>query len=126
MHISLRVAVLALGIISAGVAQAQQSEIEQLRSAVEAMRSDYEARITELERRLAVAEQNALQASYAARQTDAALQPAPAPAPAPESGVRQESLAFAPATGSRSSAFNPAVGVIFQGTAWNFSDDPED
>ncbi|MBT8103902.1 MAG: hypothetical protein KJO95_13090 [Gammaproteobacteria bacterium] len=124
MRISLRLAVLALGIISAGVAQAQQSEIEQLRSAVEAMRSDYEARITELERRLAVAEQNALQANYAARQADSTSQPAPPQES--ELGGRQESLAFAPATGSRSAAFNPAVGVIFQGTAWNFNKDPDD
>ena len=86
-------------------ALAQGPDIESLRVAVEELRRDYETRIAELERRLAVAEENAAQASYAAEQAPAA-----------------------PATVSRISgnaAFNPAIGVIFQGNAWNYSRDPE-
>lgn len=105
MRIPSRVALAALVAICAGAVQAQDPEIDLLRSALAELRSDYEARIAELERRLAVAEQNALQASYAAKQGDS------------------EQLS-APAGGARSSAFNPAIGVIFQGQAWSFSEDP--
>jgi len=73
---------------------AQDNEIENLRTAIEELRADYEARITELERRLAVAEQNSTQAVYAAQQA--------------------QSLPSQPA-GSDNSAFNPAIGVVFQG-----------
>ncbi|MGB5256113.1 MAG: hypothetical protein WBN44_02585 [Woeseiaceae bacterium] len=106
MRTPFRVAVAALGIISAGAVQAQNSDIELLRAAVEELRSDYEARIAELEQRLAIAEQNALQASYASKGADRL-----------PSEPSQD--------GSRSSAFNPAIGLIFQGQAWNFSEDPD-
>lgn len=99
----LRVAATAFTIIFACSAQA--SEIEDLRVAVDELRSDYEARISELERRLAVAEQNARQANIAAQQ------PAAAPASARVAG---------------NSAFNPAIGVILQGQAWNYSGSPDD
>lgn len=85
---------------------AQQTEIDALRAEVEALRADYEARIEELERRIAVAEQNARQASAMAQQPAAT------------------SMAAAGATGA-SSAFNPAIGVIFQGTAWHHSADTD-
>ena len=88
-------AALSLLIPCAGLAQ--DSDIESLRSAIEELRADYDARITELERRLAVAEQNAAQASYAA----------PTPAPEPAQGQR-----------SGNAAFNPAIGVVFQGALW--------
>ncbi|MGB5352488.1 MAG: hypothetical protein WBM54_07705 [Woeseia sp.] len=74
---------------------AQDADMEELRAAVTALRADYEARISELERRLAVAEQNARQANVAAQSA-------------------------APAAVSQS-AFNPAIGIIFGGTAWDFS-----
>lgn len=76
------------------VAQAQDDEIDALRAAVAELRADYDSRIAELERRLAVAEQNASQANYAAQQA---------------------AVATAPTTGAPSSAFNPAIGVVFQG-----------
>lgn len=94
-----------LFILYAGSALAQETEIESLRVAIDELRADYETRINELERRLAVAEQNMSQAKIASQQ--AVVTP----------------LA---ATRSGNSAFNPAIGVIFQGYAWNYGNDPED
>jgi hypothetical protein len=90
---------------SAGVA-AQDPEIAQLRSSLAELRSEYDARITDLENRLAVAEQNALQANNVAQQ--AVVTPA-----RPDSG------------GGSTAAFNPAIGLIFQGQAWNYSQNPD-
>lgn len=88
-------AVLALALLAPVASLAQDPDIELLRAAIDELRADYDARIAELERRLAVAEQNAAQASYAVQ--------APAPSPAQSSG---------------NAAFNPAIGVVFQGTLW--------
>jgi hypothetical protein len=76
-------------------AVAQNNDIEELRVALEELRTDYETRIAALEKRLAAAEQ-------------------------------AEASPGAPVAASRggSSAFNPAIGVIFQGQAWNYSEDP--
>jgi len=106
MRIAFRVAVTLLVAIFAGAVQAQESEIELLRTAVQELRSDYETRIAELERRLAVAEQNANQANYAVQQAESAQS----------------------ATSGRGSlsAFNPAIGIIFQGQAWSFGKNPDD
>jgi hypothetical protein len=94
----------ALFLLFACGAFAQDPEIESLRIAIDELRTDYEARIAELERRLAVAEQNASQANTVAQQATAPIA----------------------ATGSSAnSAFNPAIGVIFQGYAWNYGEDPE-
>jgi len=87
--------------------RAQSSEIEALRAEVAELRASYEARIAELERRIAVAEQNARQASAMAQQPVAT------------------SMASAGATGA-SSEFNPAIGVIFQGTVWHHGADADD
>jgi hypothetical protein len=92
--VSITGALLALLLIFPPSAQANDTEIEALRTALDELRADYDARIAELERRLAVAEQNAPQASYEAVQ----------PAPQPQSTY---------STGN--SAFNPAIGVVFQG-----------
>jgi len=89
--VNLSSVLLALNFIAAGPVLAQESEIEALRAAIDALRTDYDARIAELERRLAVAEQNAAQANHA---------------------VQQASVAPA---GSGSAAFNPDIGVVFQG-----------
>lgn len=105
MRVSFRISVTVLIACATGIVQAQESEIELLRAEVQELRSDYAARIAELERRLAVAEQNALQASYSAKSVTS-------------------SQAETDQYGSRSSAFNPAIGVIFQGQAWNFGEDP--
>jgi hypothetical protein len=93
-------AFLALFIGLSSVVHAEDNEIDLLRTALAELRSDYESRIADIERRLAIAEQNATQASYAA-----------APEPASPGGGQ--------------SAFNPAIGVIFSGNAWMYSDDPD-
>lgn len=95
-----RGAALALFIGFSGDLQAEDTNIQLLRAELKELRGDYESRIADLERRLAIAEQNALQATYSA-------QPAPAAA-----------------TGG-DGAFNPAIGVIFTGNAWNHSRNPD-
>ncbi|MDH3576284.1 MAG: hypothetical protein OEO71_00505 [Gammaproteobacteria bacterium] len=107
MRVSLALTVSTLLLACFGSAQGQESEIEILRAAVEELRTDYEARIAELERRLAIAEQNAMQAKYATQQT----------------GATQADVS---AGNSGRAAFNPAIGVIFQGQAWSFSRNPDD
>lgn len=84
--------------LSGGVA-AQDAEIESLRSELDELRADYDARLSELERRLALAEQIASRAT---------------PGPKPD----------APVASRGNTAFNPAIGVIFSGSAWRYSDDP--
>ena len=96
----LKSALLALSVGFSGGAFAQESEIDLLRSALDELRADYDVRIGNLERRLAVAEQNAMQATYAVQ-------------------------AAAPAGDTGKAAFNPAIGVIFIGSAWNYSGDPD-
>lgn len=86
--------ILAFALSTPAVTQAQDDDIDTLRAAVEELRADYDSRIAELERRLAVAEQNAAQANYVAQQS---------------------TVTTAPTTGAASSAFNPAIGVVFQG-----------
>ena len=78
----------ALVFLAPGAAGAD--EMAALRAELDALRADYEARIEALEQRLAIAEQNAAQASYVAQQA----------APSPSAG---------------NAAFNPAIGVVFQG-----------
>lgn len=91
--VSLPGALVALTLFVPVAGVAQDTDIELLRTAIDELRVDYDARIAELERRLAVAEQNAAQAGYVAQ----------APAPAQDSG---------------NSAFNPAIGLVFQGALW--------
>ena len=76
---------------------AQSSEIEEMRVALDELRADYETRIAALEDRLAAAEQ-------------------------------AQAVSAVPGRASRSSdsAYNPAIGIIFQGQAWNFANSPED
>ncbi|MDH5621225.1 MAG: hypothetical protein OEY74_04015 [Gammaproteobacteria bacterium] len=93
-------AILALFIGFSGDLMAEDTDIQTLRAELLELRSDYESRIADLERRLAIAEQNAMQASYGA-------------------------LPTAAASASGNAAFNPAIGVIFTGNAWNYSGDPE-
>ncbi len=93
-------------ILGPAMVQAQTSEIDALRQAIDELRADYESRIAELERRVAVAEQSA-------RRGGAVAQPAATSAPRSASAS------------SGNSAFNPAIGVIFQGNAWRHGNDPE-
>jgi hypothetical protein len=97
--------------VGAGDVHADEAEMDALRAELDDLRADYEARIANLERRLVVAEQNARQANTRVAQLDAPAAPA-----AP----------VARADGTGNSAFNPAIGVIFQGQAWNYGNDPED
>ena len=100
----------------------QATEIDVLRLELAQLRADYEERIEDLELRLNAAElkaeqatQEASQATLAARESQAVPAAAPAAAPSPER------------TGAISSnAFNPALGVIFQGQAWAYDNDPDD
>ena len=87
-------------------ALAQETEMELLRAEVEQLRAHYDARIAELERRLAVAEQNANEARYSVQEDTAAPQ-------------------AVPSRMARVAAYNPAIGVIFQGQVWQYQDDPE-
>jgi hypothetical protein len=117
MNIDLRKCIPWMLIISGTVlsgangAYASDAEIEGLRAELDNLRSEYEARISSLEQRLAVAEQNARQANTRVAQVESAAAPA---APAARS------------TGTGNSAFNPAMGIIFQGQAWNYGDNPDD
>lgn len=82
-------------------ATADESDLQLLRAEIEQLRSDYEARISDLERRIAAAEQQG--------------EPA-------DTGFPQ--MAAEPEPGSSQSRFNPAIGVIFAGTAWDYSKTP--
>ena len=82
-------------------------DIDILREEFEQLRSDYEQRIADLERRLAAAEADVAEVRTA---PDVAT---PAPVRASDSA------------GWNSPEFNPAIGVIFQGQAWAYDQDPE-
>lgn len=75
--------------------QTDGAALEQLRSELVQLREEYETRIAALEQRLAKSEQ-------------------PAPLPVQESR---------PVSGS--SRFNPDIGIIFQGQAWQYGESPE-
>ncbi len=92
-----RIALCAIAFVFTNSASAQSSDIESLRIAIDELRADYESRIAALEQRLAVAEQ------------------------AQTAAVASESR-----SGGADSAFNPAIGVIFQGQAWNYASDPDE
>ena len=95
-----------------------QSEIDILRAELAQMRVDYESRIAQLEQRLDAAEQKVDEqktaSTQAGTQTDAQ-----AAGWQPETSVNQMA-----GTGTGSS--NPDLGVIFQGQAWNYKNDPDD
>ncbi|MBI3515908.1 MAG: hypothetical protein HY060_17885 [Proteobacteria bacterium] len=109
-------AIIALGGAAAPVALAQNADLQNLRREVtemrqryddqyQALKRDYEARLGELERRLATTEKTA---GDAARATSApAASPIAAPA-APSAGAGSPTQS--------ASAFNPAIGVILDGT----------
>jgi hypothetical protein len=114
-------------------AQQEPSDIELLRQEIRQMRSDYEARIADLESRLDAAEK----AAEAAPQTAGAGTPVASQEEAVAADSYQPDAQPAPyeaepynSGGSISlspdSSFNPSLGVIFQGQAWAFSNDPEE
>ena len=105
MHLPVRISITVIGVMLSCAALAQETEIELLRAEVEQLRADYNTRIAKLERRLAVAEQNANEARYAA-QGDATARQEPA------------------SRNTGAAAYNPSIGVIFQGQVWQYQDDP--
>jgi len=88
------------------------SEIDILREELAQMRADYQSRIAQLELRLDQAEQKA--------QQQQAVQPVPQP------DNRQSEASMSQVAVSGDSSFNPALGVIFQGQAWSYENDPDD
>lgn len=83
------------------------AELETLRQELEAIRRDYDSRIADLEARLAVAE----------AKPRSAVEPTTAPVAEPVARTATASAGQA--------AFNPAIGVIFQGQVWDYSGDGE-
>jgi hypothetical protein len=128
----LRLAVAALLIASASQpltaanetgSQDVQTELQQLQQSLRLLRQDYEARIAALEARLAAAEQSAV-AITQSQQAQVAVQSAIQPESLALPGSRVSS-AESRASATTSNAFNPAIGVIFQGQAWHFKEDPD-
>jgi hypothetical protein len=93
-----------------------ETDLEALRGEIRSMRMEYEARIADLEARLDAAEQAAASAA------------APADSAVRADADYGELMMTSPQTVSvaRDSAFNPAIGVTFQGQAWAYDKDPED
>ncbi len=84
-----------------------QDEIELLRQEILKLRADYEARISTLEHKLETAgEKSAMTADQ---------QPVAQVAETTAAGIR-----------AGNNAFNPAIGLIFQGQAWAYDNDPRD
>ncbi len=91
---------------TAGAETAPVPEIETLRVEIAALRQEYEGRIRELETRVAAAEQKSQSGPVATSAPQLAVEPASA--------------------GASASAFNPALGAIFQGQVWGYGHDPDD
>lgn len=83
-----------------------QGDIDALRSEMRQLRQEYESRILQLEKRVAVAEQQVQ-----------VREPTPAVVAMPPS-------ANTGLVDNARNVFNPAIGVIFQGQAWDYGQDP--
>ncbi|MEJ8567765.1 hypothetical protein [Elongatibacter sediminis] len=104
-------------------AEPQPNDVQVLREELNELRNEYETRIADLERRLNVAEQSAREANNAAELAqnearEAKEEAASSALSAPAS--RASGVSVAP-----DNSFNPAIGVIFQGQAWAYGEDPE-
>lgn len=95
-----------------------ESEIDALRAELAQMRADYELRIAQLEQRLDEAEEKAAGQQAVSPQSDYQ--------PASQSDQWQPEPYAGQMTNSGDNTSNPAIGVIFQGQAWSYSDDPDD
>ncbi len=93
-----------LALIHTSGALAQNMDVESLRAALDEVRQEYESRITALEQKLSIVERNASLAQGTV--------PVPAMTPTRRSG-------------GGGSAFNPEIGVILQGQAWNHRRTPD-
>jgi hypothetical protein len=93
-------------------------ELGALREEIRLMRSEYESRIADLEARLDAAEKKDSETS-----SRPPVQSAPPVAPS------YAAAAVAPSqsrSGANDNSFNPAIGAVFQGQAWSYSNDPGD
>jgi hypothetical protein len=88
-----------------------ETELDALRSELARMRADYESRISELEKRLDEAERKAVE------------QPTPAVQQSTQTMAQQDrwqpDASTTQLAGQGDNAFNPALGVIFQGRVWS-------
>ena len=112
MFVRLGMIVFLCALVIPGTVPAQTQDangITDLRQALKQLRSEYEARIRELEQRVTAAEQRAGRAESAAQSASPAV-----------------SAGGAGGGGMSNTAFNPAIGVIFQGQAWDFKEHPEE
>jgi hypothetical protein len=98
-----------LSFIALPVYAQSESDLNTLREELAQMRADYESRIAQLEQRLVEAEKKSQQQTTVAAQT----------APQPQPDASQIAI-------SGDNTFNPAIGVIFQGQAWSYENDPDD
>jgi hypothetical protein len=94
-----------------------EAELDALRTELAQMRADYELRIAQLEKRLDEAERKASEQQDASTQTEPQMQDQANPwKPDPYTGQMAE---------SGINASNPAIGVVFQGQVWSYSNDPD-
>ncbi len=121
MNIRLSHILLLCAIFISSSVQAQDTDssgIQALREEVRQLRAEYESRISDLELRLAEAEKLAAEASTSAALAEQKVQQA-----STASVVTKTAQTVSVAADN---AFNPAIGVIFQGQAWSYQNDPED
>jgi hypothetical protein len=110
-----------------------QRELKQMRQQYEAelnrMRRDYDARLSRLESRLKAAEGKPSAArterTAAGQPPIAAAAPSPAAPIAPPAELPPAVALAAPAAPASAGAFNPAIGVVLQGKASVFSQNPD-
>ena len=95
-----------------------ETELDILRAEIAQMRADYELRIAQLEDRLDEAEKRAaIQKNNTIQAESLATEPADSWQPDP---YAEQMLV------GKENASNPAIGVVFQGQAWSYSNDPDD
>ena len=93
----------------AQLSAATDAEVAELKQMLKALRRDYESRITILEKKIAAAEATANSAEEKAQSLQEKV------IAANENGA-----------GNNDNSFNPALSIILQGTAVNYSRDPDD
>ena len=97
------------------------SELDVLRAELRQMRADYEARIAQLEKRLDEAEKKTGEQQTATVQAEVQAKVQAVNQPDPW----QSGPSASPMTGRGDNVMNPAIGVIFQGQAWSYHNDPD-
>ena len=90
----------------------EQTDIDTLRNEIQQLRQDYENRIRELEKRVSATEQQVPAPMFPAQQSAPTVMEVPSSV---NRGIASDST----------NVFNPAIGVIFQGQAWDYRRDPE-